>query len=235
MRVRVLFFAAVREIAGTGEVARDLEEGARLRDLDLLLKKDFPALEGLPFLYALNQDYAGPDRKLEDGDEVALIPAISGGAGLPEFAFTEEPIALDPLLKEARSDRDGAVVVFLGTTRNHHEGREVEDLAYEAYEDMARRKMESLLGEIRGGRDLGRVLVRHRLGRVPIGEASIVVVAAAPHRKEAFEAARELMDRIKAEVPIFKKERLAGGGEARWVGELPEPRDRTCNRDESRG
>lgn len=138
-----------------------------------------------------------------------------------EFAFSTEPLDPRQLEASARRDEDGAIVTFLGVTRNHHDGRRVQRLAYEAYEAMAQGKARAILEEVARAHDLGKILVRHRLGAVPIGEASIVVVVSAPHREAAFAAAKTVMDRIKREVPIFKKEFFDGEGSS-WVGDLPQ-------------
>jgi molybdopterin synthase catalytic subunit len=138
-----------------------------------------------------------------------------------EFSFCDGPLDARSLEVRARRDEDGAVVTFVGVTRNHHDGRSVVGLAYEAYEAMAVARVLAILAEVGGGHDVGRILVEHRLGEVPIGEASIAVVVSAPHRGPAFDAVREVMDRIKREAPIFKKEFFGGGEDAEWVGEVP--------------
>ncbi len=221
MKIKVLFFASVRELFGVSTLEVELPEGACLVDLDRKLKADNEGLLEIPFVFAKNRAYATAEEPLSDGDEVALVPAISGGEP-PAFAFTAE--AIDPRALEAfaRSDRDGALVTFIGVTRDHHEGKAVSTLAYEAYEDMVLPLMERLLFEVREKFEIGRVYVRHRLGEVRIGEASIVVVVASPHRGPAFDAVREIMDRIKKEIPIFKKETLAGDQGSQWVGKLPQ-------------
>ncbi|MEZ5987981.1 MAG: molybdenum cofactor biosynthesis protein MoaE [Planctomycetota bacterium] len=228
MRVTVLLFAACREAAGRDRVELELDAGADLAALRRTLVGRWPALDRVPFVFAHNLDYAAPDTPLAEGDEVALVPAISGGSGegggaeaRVGFELVEGPLDPRALEAEVRRDSDGAVVTFLGVTRDHHEGSQVLGLAYECFEDMARRRMLAILAEVLAGHELGRIAVRHRLGEVPIGEASVVVVVSAPHRGPAFDAAREVMDRLKREVPIFQKERLADGGE-RWVGELPQ-------------
>ncbi len=221
MQIKVLFFASVRELFGVSSLQVELPEGSRVTDLDKKLKSEQEALVQIPFVYARNRAYATAEEPLEDGDEVALVPAISGGEP-PAFAFTMEEIDPRELEGFARSDADGALVTFVGVTRDHHEGKAVATLAYEAYEEMVLPLMERLLFEVREKLEIGRVYVRHRLGEVRIGEASIVVVVAAPHRGPAFDAAREIMDRIKKEIPIFKKETLRGDQGSRWVGKLPE-------------
>lgn len=205
----------------------EVPEGTTVLALRKLLAADAPELERLTLAYAVNQDYADGERKLAPGDEVALIPPISGGSGghdEPEpwrFDLTHEPLDPRPLEGEVRSDREGAVVTFAGVTRNHHDGKDVLGLSYECYEEMARKVMGRMFAAALDRFAIRRVRVAHRLGRVPVGESSVLVVVSAEHRGPAFEAARWLMDRLKAEVPIFKREQLAGG-ESRWVGEPPQ-------------
>jgi molybdopterin synthase catalytic subunit/molybdopterin converting factor small subunit len=229
VKVTVRCFASVRELLGSEVLELEVPDGSTIEQVVALLASDAPDLGRLPFTHAVNQSWAEPGQALADGDELALIPPISGGA--PEDSrcrFDLERRPLDPraLEREARTDRDGAVVTFAGVTRDHHEGRTVRGLSYEAYEEMARTVMDRLFARVVERHELGRIRVAHRLGDVPIGEASVVVVVAAAHRAPAFDAARELMDALKREVPIFKKEWLAGPeGESRWVGELPRPEE----------
>ncbi len=225
MKVTLRCFAMVRELLGSDRLEVELPEGSTLVTLREHLAKDAPDLQRLPFTVAVNQDYAAEDRILVDGDEVALIPPISGGDPAGErFGFEMQRAALDPrpLEKLVRRDADGAVVTFAGVSRDHNEGRAVAGLSYEAYDEMAAKVMMELFSEAAEKFDIGRARVSHRLGEVPIGEASVLVVVGSAHRGPAFEACRYLMDRIKERVPIFKKERFAGpGGESHWVGELP--------------
>lgn len=222
MHVVVRCFASVRELFGQEALRLELPEGATLAVLEAELARRRPDFARLPLARAVNRAYARPEQVLRDGDEVAFIPPISGGAASPRFAF--QTAALDPraLEHECRSDADGALVTFIGVTRDHHDGDRVRTLAYEAYVEMAELLMERILDAVTATHAIGAVRVRHRLGQVPVGEASVVVVVAAAHRGPAFDAARAIMDRLKAEVPIFKREELAGPlGGARWVGELP--------------
>lgn len=227
MQVVVRCFASVRELFGQEQLAVELHEGATLRELEAELATRCPAFAKLPLARAVNRAYATRDRVLADGDEVAFIPPISGGANdvctpSPRFAFQREPIDPRPLEAECRSDADGALVTFAGVTRDHNDGARVRGLAYEAYVEMAESLMARILDEVATRHAIGGVRVRHRLGAVPIGEASVIVVVGAPHRGPAFDACREIMDRLKNEVPIFKREDLdAPGGGSRWVGELP--------------
>jgi len=225
VKVTVRCFAQVRELLGREVLEVEVPEGTNVAGLRKLLAAEAEDLERLPMAFAVNQDYADGERELNQGDEVAFIPPISGGSGEgPETSrFDLSYEALDPRLLEAevRSDREGAVVTFAGVTRNHHDGKAVLGLSYECYDEMARKVMDKLFAEARDRFAISRVRVAHRVGKVPVGEASVLVVVAAEHREPAFEATRWLMDRLKAEVPIFKKEQLAGG-DTQWVGDLPD-------------
>jgi molybdopterin synthase catalytic subunit/molybdopterin converting factor small subunit len=209
MRVRVRLFAGLRERAGAGERELELTEGARVADLwDRLGLGDEPA--GL--LYAVNKAYADPSRPLADGDEVALIPPVSGGS----FRLTEDRIELDALLAEVADERAGAVATFLGTTRIHSRGRTVLHLEYEAYEGMAEQVMEEIAAGLLERYDLCRVAMTHRIGRVGIGETSVAIAVSAPHRAHALAACADAIDTLKVEVPLWKKEVYEGGEE--WIG-----------------
>ncbi len=225
MKVTVRCFASVRELLGADTLEVEVPDGTTLAALKNLLADRAPDLRRLTVSCAVNRDYADADRTLSDGDEVAFIPPISGGSGRDDifrFDLVDGPLDPRPLEAEVRTDEDGAVITFSGVTRNHNDGQSVEALSYEAYGEMASKLMVDLFQEAMQRFPITRARVAHRLGEVPIGEASILVVVSAQHRAEAFDACRYLMDRVKAEVPIFKKERLAGPrGESRWVGELP--------------
>lgn len=223
MRVTVRCFAAAREALGHDVLQIELPDAATVADLKVALVARAPAFARVSMVCAVNREYAAPARPLQPGDEVAFIPPISGGGGPELFRFDLRETALDPraLEAEVRSDRDGAIVTFTGVTRDHHDGQAVVSLAYEAYEEMAAKVMVEIFEATIREHAIGRVRVAHRLGEVPVGEASVVVVVAAAHRGPAFEACRFLMDRLKASVPIFKRERLAGEAGERWVGDLP--------------
>ncbi|MGH3022247.1 MAG: molybdenum cofactor biosynthesis protein [Gaiellaceae bacterium] len=209
MRVTVKLFAGLRERAGAATRELDLEAGARLGDVwALLALGDEP--EGL--LYAVNKEYAGRERELADGDEVALIPPVSGGA----FRLSEDPLDVATVIAEAADENAGAVALFLGTTRVHSRGRTVLHLEYEAYEGMAETVMEEIAGRLRERYDLCRVAIAHRVGRVGIGETSVVIAVSAPHREHALAACKEAIDTLKVEVPLWKKEVYEGGEE--WIG-----------------
>jgi molybdopterin synthase catalytic subunit len=207
MEVTVRLFAILRERAGTRELTLELPEGARVRDaLDRLGE----LAGGLPLVMAVNREYAAEDQVLDPGDELALIPPVSGGeATAVHVRVTGEPLSLDALVARVRDPRAGAVVTFQGVTR------EVERLEYEAYAEMAEERIGRIVADAVERHGLCAAAAEHRVGDVPLSEPSVAVAASAPHRGEAFAGAREIIDRVKAEAPIWKKE--VAGGEGRWV------------------
>jgi molybdopterin converting factor subunit 1 len=208
MRVTVRLFAMLRERAGAPELTLELPEGARVRDaLDELVG----IAEGLPLVMAVNREYAPEDRVLDPGDELALIPPVSGGSTRPApwVRVTGEPLSPEEVTERVRDQRAGAVVTFQGVTR------EVERLDYEAYVEMAGERLTEIAREAVERRGLCAAAVEHRVGEVPLSEPSVVVAVSAPHREEAFVGAREIIDRVKAEAPIWKKE--VEGDEERWA------------------
>jgi MoaE-MoaD fusion protein len=209
MRVVVKLFAGVRERAGTGERAVELPDGARASDVwqELELGSEPPGL-----LYAVNRVYADADRALADGDEVALIPPVSGGA----FVLTDQPLSLDAAVDEVRNARAGAIATFTGTVRNESRGREVRYLEYEAYAEMATGVMSQLTAKLKELYDVHEIAIHHRTGRVEIGDASVVIAVSAPHRHDALAACKDAIDELKETVPLWKKEVYEGGEE--WVG-----------------
>lgn len=226
IHVTLRCFAAVRDILDTDTVTVEIEAGTTARGMLEKLGQQHPALLRVPVAFAVNRDYARADSVLSDGDEVAFIPPISGGSGaqdLYRFDLTEGELDPRALEQECRTDRDGAVVTFAGTTRDHNDGAQVISLSYEAYTEMAQRVMCVLFEEAVKRFPITRARVAHRLGDVPVGEASVIVVVASPHRAPAFEACRFLMDRLKDEVPIWKREKLSDGAGERWIGDLPKP------------
>jgi molybdopterin synthase catalytic subunit len=204
--VTVRLFAGLRERAGW---SRREVEAATVADV-------WPALglgdepDGL--LYAVNKAYAERTSTLADGDEVAVIPPVSGGA----FLLTDEPLSLERVVDEVRDDRAGAIATFTGTTRVQSRGRDVVHLDYEAYEGMAERVMEEIAAELRARYELCEIAIHHRTGRVAIGETSVVIAVSAPHRGDALAACKDAIDRLKEQVPLWKKEVYAGGEE--WIG-----------------
>jgi molybdopterin synthase catalytic subunit len=211
VEVTVRLFAMLRERAGSGSVTLDLPEGASVRDaLDSLAG----LAEGIPLVMAVNREYASEEQVLGAGDELALIPPVSGGStrAAPWVRVSAEPLVLDALAARVRDPRAGAVVTFSGVTR------EVERLDYEAYVEMAEERLAAIATEAVERFGLCAAAVEHRIGEVPLSEPSVIVAASAPHRGEAFAGAREIIDRVKAEAPIWKKE------EDRWVeGAPPSP------------
>jgi molybdopterin synthase catalytic subunit len=209
MQVVVKLFAGLREQAGTRERRLDLPAGARAEDVwpELGLGEE---PEGL--LYAVNREYADTDRPLADGDEVALIPPVSGGA----FVVTDDPLSLDAAVREVVDERAGAVATFTGTVRKESRGRTVHHLEYEAYTEMAESVMAGLATVLKVRYDLHDVAIHHRVGRVEIGEASVVIAISARHRADALAACKDAIDALKETVPLWKKEVYEGGEE--WVG-----------------
>jgi MoaE-MoaD fusion protein len=208
VEVTVRLFAMLRERAGAGSVTLELPEGARVRDA---LESLSGLAEGIPLVMAVNREYASEDDVLDAGDELALIPPVSGGAPRATrlVRVTSEPLSLDALAASVRDPRAGAVVTFSGVTR------EVERLDYEAYAEMAEQRIGEIVNEAVERHGLCAAAAEHRVGEVPLSEPSVIVAVSAPHRGEAFAGARAIIDRVKAEAPIWKKE--IGGGEERWV------------------
>jgi MoaE-MoaD fusion protein len=204
--VRVRLFAGLRERAGWSQREIDAATVADVwRALEL---GDEPA--GL--LYAVNKEYATPDRALADGDEVALIPPVSGGA----FLLSDEPLSLDRVVDEVRDEQAGAIATFTGTTRIQSRGRTVTHLDYEAYEGMAERVMAEIAEALQSRYQLSAVAIHHRVGRVGIGETSVVIAVSAPHRQDALAACKDAIDELKERVPLWKKEVYSDGEE--WIG-----------------
>jgi len=211
MRVRVVvrLFAGLRERAGNGKRELDLRSGASVADVWSALELgDEP--NGL--LYAVNREYARRDRALSEGDEVALIPPVSGGA----FRLTERPVDLAAVVAEVTDERAGAIATFLGTVRAQSRGRDVLALEYEAYEEMAEQVMAEIAEEVKPRYELCEVAIAHRIGRVEIGETSVAIAVSAPHRHDALAACRDVIDALKERVPLWKKELYEGGEE--WIG-----------------
>ena len=207
MEVTVRLFAMLRERAGASEVTVELPEGARVRDALAALGG---LADGLPLVMAVNREYAPEDAVLGAGDELALIPPVSGGeATVAHARVTGEPLSLDVIAERVRDPRAGAVVTFQGVTRD------VDRLDYEAYVEMAEPAIAAIVEDAVGRHSLCAAAAEHRVGEVPLSEPSVVVAVSAPHRGEAFAGAREIIDRIKAEAPIWKQE--VEGDERRWV------------------
>jgi MoaE-MoaD fusion protein len=209
VRVTVKLFAGLRERAGSGERQIELPEGAAVEDVWAALEL---GEEPRGLLYAVNRQYADRGQMLADGDEVALIPPVSGGS----FRLVDGPIDLAAVIAEVADERAGAVATFQGTVRSQSRGREVIALEYEAYEGMAENVIAEIAGEAKARYDLCAVAVTHRLGRVEIGETSVAIAVSAPHRQDALAACKDIIDELKERVPLWKKELYRGGEE--WIG-----------------
>ena len=245
MRIRVRLFARQREIAGAREVAIELADGGTIEDAWSALARLHPALaDGRPYVrFARNGEYADPTTPLGDGDQVACIPPVSGGAGETDHAAGPErvlelapaplPVGLGRELADRLATRDdGAVVIFEGRTRatpgtpapgeeaeaRRHAGRRVEALEYEAFEPLALRVFNEIADAIAARFGVERLAIVHATGEVPLGAVSVIIVACAPHRAAAFDAARFAMDETKARAPIWKAERFADGHV--WMGQV---------------
>jgi molybdopterin synthase catalytic subunit len=211
MNVTVRLFAGLRERAGCDEVALELPDGARVADA---LAQMGDLIRDVPVVMAVNREYADDGHSLSPGDELALIPPVSGGSvGTAHVRVTDEPLALDPLVARVTDPRAGAVVTFTGVTR------QVAELDYEAYVPMAQRHMERIVSEAIERYGLCAAAAEHRIGTVPLSEPSVAIAVSAPHRAEAFAGAREIIDEIKTRAPIWKRE------EGDWVpGTRPDAR-----------
>jgi len=241
MKISVLFFGGLKELIGRSCESVDLPDGASVRELLLFYARKAPRFEAMmPSLaIAVNQEYSGVERTLRDGDEVGLLPPVSGGSSRekprersaerpPEAAFGEVRIVREQIDAAAVAERlkrpeDGAAVIFDGVVRDNTRGRRTLYLHYEAYEAMAQQQMESLAAQARERFAIRAASIVHRLGRLEIGETSVLIVVAAAHRAAAFEACRWIIDTLKKTVPIWKKEYFEDG--AMWADGEPFPEE----------
>ena len=221
MKVQVRLFAGLHDLLGRRNLTLDLPEGATVADLRSQLSREYPVVT--PFLKtlacAVGEDYAATDQPLHEGDDVALIPPVSGGSDGP-FRVTSEPLDANELLAAVRLDESGAVVLFHGMARNNSEGRRVVALEYDAYPSLAEKKLRDVADDVRGRWPITGIGVLHRTGRLEIGETSLLVAVSSAHRQEAFEACHYAVDRIKQIVPIWKKE-VWEDGSGEWVAGHP--------------
>lgn len=218
MRVQVLFFGVLKDMVGRAEESIDIAPGTTLGNLFDAYAERFATLRDKrsSILFARNREFSKADTGLYENDEVAFLPPVSGGSAESDvFAITREPINSQALAARLKRPEDGALVIFEGVVRNNTKGRPTAYLEYECYEEMALAQMTEIGRQIAAEFQIGRIGMVHRLGRLEIGEASVTVVATAPHRRPAFEAALAGIDRLKREVPIWKKEVFADGAE--WV------------------
>ena len=222
VHIRVLFFGVIREVVGLREDSLDLPAGGNLGVVFEHYAARFPRLRDMASstVLALNQQFSSPAAPLAEGDEVALLPPVSGGSGYTHqiadpaghfFALTREPIDGTAIAKRLLRGDDGSFVNFEGVTRNNSKGRATRFLEYECYEPMAVRTMEQIGLDIARAHSIGRIAMVHRLGRVEISETSVAVVVTSPHRRAAFDAALEGINRLKKLVPIWKKEYFVDG------------------------
>jgi len=218
MNAHVRLFASAREAAGVGHLRLELPPGATVRDAIAAVTKLHPLVgEIRQMVVAKNRDYVGLDEPLAEGDELALIPPVSGGAvsNAERILVSASPLSVDAAIDAVRGPDTGGVVVFLGTVRNASRGKRVRHLVYEAYAEMAEAKMLEIAIGLESAHAPLRIALHHRVGDLAIGDIAVVVAAAAPHRDAAFTAARAAIDDLKRVVPIWKKEYTDDG--AVWI------------------
>ncbi|HLI82921.1 MAG TPA: molybdenum cofactor biosynthesis protein MoaE [Bryobacteraceae bacterium] len=234
MRARVLFFGMLKEVVGISAEDLDLPEGANLASVFAHYAERQPRLRELApsIVAARNREFADLSTPISDGDELAFLPPVSGGSqnfleiesGPHYFALTRNAIETRAIIARLLTGSEGAVVTFEGTVRNNTKGRPTLYLDYECYEAMALRVMAKIGCEVAGAFAIGRIAMIHRLGRMLVGETSVAVIVTAPHRRPAFEAALEGINRLKKTVPIWKKEHFVDGEvwvEGEWDRDVP--------------
>ncbi len=234
MRVRVLFFGILRDLTQRSAEEAEFAGDATVAAVFERYAERFPRFRELApsIVAARNQEFAAPSTALAEGDEIAFLPPVSGGNGDPleisqaghYFALTRCPIDPRAVIARIQTGGDGAVVTFEGTVRNHTQGRSTLCLDYECYESMALKMMARIGCEVAGAHQVSRIAMVHRLGRMLVGETSVAVIATAPHRRPAFEAALDGIDRLKKLVPIWKKEHFVDGEvwvEGEWDRDVP--------------
>ena len=217
VRISVRLFATYREQLGTAQLAVDLPAGSTAADAVALLAARLPALREGRHLLARNREYVEATAALADGDELALIPPVSGGED-PRVLVTERPLSVDAALALVRDDEAGGYVAFVGAVRRTSRGKRVTHLEYEAYAEMAAATMTALAARLEQ-RHGARLALHHRVGALAVGDLAVVIAASAPHRAEAFAAARAAIEELKASVPIWKKEFSDDG--AVWIEDHP--------------
>lgn len=223
MKIHLLAFASAGDALGTTEMEIEMPKGSRVIDLRARLDRLYPALIPLwpRMAVAVDGRVASIDVELKDGVEVALLPPVSGGTGEPlRGELVDGPIDTGQAVTAVSGPGRGAVVIFLGTVRDHHADRPVEKLTYSAYRPMALEGLRRIVADLEATHQDLRATIVHRLGEVPVGEASVVIAIGSPHRAAAYEASRTALERLKAEIPIWKREHYADG-EATWREEEP--------------
>ena len=218
MKINLLLFGSVREASGTSKLKVELADGARVADLRIWLAERNPVVEKLGDRLAasINTEMAQADDVLEDGDEVAFLPPVAGGDGaVKRCTISELPLDEAEVAARVEGPDAGGVVSFIGRVRNHARGQTIEHLEYEAYPAMAEKEMEKIVDEAAEKWPGTRVAIAHRIGRLEIGDAAVIVIAASAHRGEAFDACEFAIDTLKVTVPIWKREVATDG--AYWV------------------
>jgi molybdopterin synthase catalytic subunit len=249
MRVKVLFFGVLRDLTGHSEEQIELAEGSRLASVFDHYARRFPRLEQMAasIVVARNQEFAEPDSRVSDGDEIALLPPVSGGSGEADgdagtgndasglmaefedeagnyFAITRVPINAGALARKLARGLDGSVITFEGIVRNNSKGRATLYLEYDCYVPLALKMMREIAGSLLSSHAADRIAMVHRLGRMEIGETSVAIVVTSAHRRAAYEVSREAIDRLKRLVPIWKKEYFVDGEvwvEGEWDASVP--------------
>jgi molybdopterin converting factor subunit 1 len=219
MKLTVKLFGALREALGRPELSLELPEGTSVGELRRTLGREHPAFEryGERLATSVNMEVVPPETRLQEGDEVAFLPPVAGGAG--DCWLSESPLEVEQVLARVAGPGRGGLVTFLGTVRDHARGRSIRHLEYEAYPGMAEREMEKIAATAAERWPGVRVAIAHRTGRLEIGEVAVAIAAAGPHREEAFAACRFAIDTLKQTVPIWKKE-FARDGDY-WVEDRP--------------
>jgi molybdopterin synthase catalytic subunit len=212
MKIRILAFATAREAIGSGQIELEVAEGSELTDLADLLKDQFPALEPIWARLAIAVDgkISSTSTTLSEGIEVALLPPVSGGSSNHQL-LVDTPIDVSSVAESVSTEASGAIVLFVGTVRNHHRDRQVDMIIYDAYRPMAESSLATIVRELQDGNAQIRLNIVHRLGEIRVGEASVVIAVSSPHREEAYRVSREALERLKKEAPIWKQEHYADG------------------------
>ncbi|MEE2777721.1 MAG: molybdenum cofactor biosynthesis protein MoaE [Acidobacteriota bacterium] len=216
MRIRLLAFASACDVLGTAESGLEVAAGSTVAQMKATIEGNHPRMGALwdGMAVAVNGELAYDDLALAEGDEVALLPPVSGGVDEAPVLQTE-PIDTGEVTARVEDSGSGAVVVFVGNVRDRHAGRGVERITYSAYAKMAAHRIRSICADLEDRHERARIVVVHRLGEIAVGEASVVIAVGSPHRASAYEASREALERLKAEVPIWKHEHYSDG-ESRW-------------------
>ena len=219
MKIKIKLFASFREITGRKEAEMEVPTGTTVADVLAALVKENPRLASVSQAsrYVVDQEFVDGNTILREGSEVVFVPPVAGGQPfLGKCEITEEPLTADDLIAEVVDDSAGAVVTFVGVVRGNSQGKRVLYLEYEAYKEMAEKKLAEIAAEIREKWGFEKIAIRHRVGHLEVGEAAVVIAVASPHRKEGFDACQHAIDRLKQIVPIWKKE-VFEDGEV-WVG-----------------